>query len=79
MGTVRHDLPLLSRKPLSAFSGNPQLPTFDNTNTVARILFRSQYYLKFARSAVGRLPIAEMLRSHFPFLLRRPSGQSTWS
>jgi MoaA/NifB/PqqE/SkfB family radical SAM enzyme len=62
---------------MSAFLKSPaaftRLPAgvivFDNTKRLARLAYKGRYYVRFARSAVGRIPVSDMLRSHFPFLL----------
>jgi len=60
-------------KPLSPFVGLREgVAVLDNTRRLARIAYRAPYYAKVARSALGRIPIPTMLRSHFPFAL--PDG-----
>jgi MoaA/NifB/PqqE/SkfB family radical SAM enzyme len=43
------------------------LPVFDNTRRLARIAYRIPYYTRILRSSIGHIPVATMLRSHFPF------------
>ena len=45
------------------------VPLFNNTKRLARLAYRRRYYLAFVRAAFGRIPIVDMLRSHFAFAL----------
>jgi MoaA/NifB/PqqE/SkfB family radical SAM enzyme len=51
---------------ISVFRGTRRgIPVFDNTRRGARILGRVDYYAKISASALGRIPVSTMLRSHF--------------
>src|SRR2546423_6980087 len=55
---------------LSCFVGERSgKPIFDNTKRIARLAYRYRYYQQVGFSAVGRIPVATMLRSHFTFLM----------
>jgi MoaA/NifB/PqqE/SkfB family radical SAM enzyme len=61
------------RNLLSAFIHRADdVSLYDNTRRLARIAYRVRYYAKVTYSAARRIPIATMLRSHFPFVL--PEG-----
>jgi pyruvate-formate lyase-activating enzyme len=48
---------------------NNRLVVFDNTNRVSRILSRRNYYLRLVLSALFRVPLVDLFRSHFAALL----------
>jgi MoaA/NifB/PqqE/SkfB family radical SAM enzyme len=47
---------------------------FDNTNRLARISYRTNTYIKMVSRMVGYIPVTDMLRSHFPFVLPDAAG-----
>jgi len=55
---------------LSPFAGTRNgSPILDNTRRMARIADRFTYYRRVGRGALGLIPLAAMLRSHFTWLL----------
>ena len=59
---------------LSPFSGVMNgKPVFDNTRRLVRLAYRAKYYKKVGFSAVGRIPLLTIARSHFTFLLPESS------
>jgi MoaA/NifB/PqqE/SkfB family radical SAM enzyme len=56
--------------PFSIFVGTRDgLPVYDNTRRVGRLFDRIDYYRKIGWSALGRIPVSTMLRSHLTWLL----------
>jgi MoaA/NifB/PqqE/SkfB family radical SAM enzyme len=53
---------------LSPFTG-PENRKFDNTNRLARARYRFKLYGKQLIASRGKVPLPELIRTHFPFLL----------
>ena len=54
---------------LSPFSGSENRK-FDNTNRLARIRYRFKLYTKILLASSAKVPVPDLIRKQFPFLLR---------